>query len=102
MELVDKGGRAPHVERTRDDRWTLLVFGTGAERDRVTVVGPYPNKQFWRIKRLERELTEKGIHCVVCRAMPRWEFESAMEAGDLTQYGYAAKYQAEQDERNEA
>lgn len=92
MEIVDKGGRAPHVERTPDDLWVLLVFGTGAERDRVTVVGPYQNRQFWRISRLQRELRLKSIDSVIVRAMPRWEFEHAMDEDDLVQYGYAARY----------
>lgn len=73
-----------------DDQWAIIVFGTGPDGNRVTVVGPYEkglarpqdDREVWR---------QEGQRAVMVRMMHPADFEKAVKAGDLTQFGFAAR-----------
>lgn len=41
MKIILDGKGKPRAEPTPEDEWCILVFETGPEKDKITIVGPY-------------------------------------------------------------
>ncbi len=91
LTLNKQGG--PQADPDANDRWSIAVFGTGKDGDRMTLVGPY--RGLGNVQRRREALVKGGMKCVLVRMMHSLDFEDSLRREDLEHFGFAARIDEE-------